>query len=108
MKIEPLPKELFEKLIAAGVKKLTLEFSGGNDEGYLNVNGSPHENMSTALAGEIEDWGNNVYPYNGAGDGNDYGDNIVYDLEAMTATHQEWYTQSQYEDPSEPKAFKLA
>ena len=37
MNAEPISKELFEKLTKAGVTTMKLRFSGGSDEGYLDV-----------------------------------------------------------------------
>ena len=41
---------------------------------------------------EIENWAWDVYQYNGGGDGDDYGDDITYDLKDGTATSSNWYT----------------
>jgi len=38
MNIEPLNKELYNRAKALGITSIELGFSGGNDEGYLNVN----------------------------------------------------------------------
>lgn len=88
--IEPLKKELFKKAQELGVQQIVLHFSGGNDEGYLNVETLPEYNNE--LAREVEEWAWEVYGYNGAGDGSDYGDDITYDLVEKRATVQEWYT----------------
>jgi hypothetical protein len=90
MNIEPLKKELFNKAKKLGVEQIVLHFSGGNDEGYLNVETLPNWNQE--LANEVEEWAWEVYGYNGAGDGSDYGDDITYDLANNRATAQEWYT----------------
>jgi hypothetical protein len=107
MNIEPIPKAIYDQLVAAGVTKLTLEFSGGNDEGYMNAATDADACVGSDLYDEIEEWTDEVYPYSGAGDGSDYGDNIVYDLKANTATHQSWYTSPTYEEPSRPEKFKV-
>jgi hypothetical protein len=87
--IEPLKKEIYEKALKLGVKEIALHFSGGNDEGYLNVEVNPYNHE---LADEIEQWAWDIYSYNGAGDGSDYGDVITYDLANKRASSQEWYT----------------
>lgn len=93
MKIEPLKKEIYEKLKALNVDALILHFSGGNDEGYLDAelvtdtSGIPGD-----LYGEIEDWAWEVYSYSGAGEGNPYGDDITYNLRSNEVSANEWYT----------------
>ena len=54
MKAQPLKKEIYNKAKELGVDKITLKFSGGNDEGYLDVELEPDWNQD--LATEIEDW----------------------------------------------------
>lgn len=88
MKIEPLSKSIYEKAKTLGIKEIVLEFSGGNDEGHLYASTSPYNGE---FGQEIEDWAWSVYEYSGAGDGNDYGDTIIYDLVKGKATSQEWY-----------------
>ena len=73
MTIEPLNKDIYNKAIALGIEKIVLNFSGGNDEGYLNVTLYPwHKDKSDAhndLNAEVENWAWSVYSYGGAGDG---------------------------------------
>jgi hypothetical protein len=94
MNAEPISKELFDKLIAAGVNEVTLRFSGGSDEGYLDVDlDSDLDNADEAvrkLTTEVEKWAWDVYAYNGAGEGIDYGDDIVYDLVNKKVKLSEW------------------
>lgn len=90
MQIESLKKELYDRAIALGVKKISLHFSGGSDEGYLYIDLMPTHDGK--LAQDIENWAWDTYGYGGAGDGSDYGDDIVYDLENNKATASEWYT----------------
>jgi len=90
--IAPLKKEIYNKAISLGVTKITLRFSGGNDEGCLDVEVQP---WNLELANEVQAWAWDVYDYNGAGDGSDYGDDITYDLVNKKATAQEWYTARQ-------------
>ena len=88
MNIEPLSKAIYNKAKGLGVETIELRFSGGSDEGYLDVYTTPN---NLALESEIEEWAWEVYDYSGAGEGNDYGDNIEYNLKNGTAQAEEWY-----------------
>ena len=93
MNAEPINKELFDKLIAAGVNEVTLRFSGGSDEGYLDVDLGDIDHFDEAgrkLINEVEKWAWEVYSYSGAGEGIDYGDDIVYDLVHKKVKLSEW------------------
>ena len=90
MNAEPISKELFEKLIAAGITSVTLNFSGGSDEGYLDVTIEPYSKDVLHFIKEIEDWAWSAYSYSGAGEGIDYGDEIVYDLIKKKVRTSEW------------------
>lgn len=94
MNAEPINKELYNKLTASGITEVQLSFSGGNDEGYLDVTVYPHLDPSDEavrnLIKEIEDWAWSVYSYSGAGEGIDYGDDIVYDLVNKKVRTSEW------------------
>lgn len=89
MNIEPLSKKIYDKAVALGVTQIDLHFSGGSDNGYLSVylSGSSDSEFEQ----EIEEWAWNTYGYNGAGDGSDYGDDIVYDIVNKKATSESWY-----------------
>jgi len=93
MNIEPLPKKIYDKAVSLGVTQIELLFSGGNDEGYLNVSfrGEPFANED--FEREVQDWADDAYSYSGAGDGNDYGDDVLYDLLKKTATLSSWSMQ---------------
>jgi hypothetical protein len=90
MRAEPLKKELYTKAKELGVEKIILQFSGGNDEGNLNVDLEPE--WSQDFANQVEGWAWEVYSYSGAGDGSDYGDDITYDLVKNKVSTSEWYT----------------
>ena len=93
MEIEPLSKKIFDKALSLGVTEIHLNFSGGNDEGYVNVHfGGYSTEHNSEFAQEIEEWVWETYDYSGAGDGNDYGDDVIYDLVNKTATSDSWYT----------------
>ena len=105
MQIEPLSKKIYDKAVSLGVTQIELNFSGGNDEGYLTVNlkGEYNEDFEQ----EVTDWGYTTYGYSGAGDGNDYGDDVVYDLLNKTATASSWSMQ-RTEGDSEDAALEIA
>lgn len=99
MKVEPLNKEIYNKAKQLGIEKITLKFSGGNDEGFLDVEMEPDWNQE--LATKIEDWAWEVYSYSGAGDGSDYGDDIDYDLKNNKVSTSEWFSSRQYDEGEE-------
>ena len=105
MQANPLPKEIYEKAVAVGVTKIVLRFSGGNDEGYLNVDLYPEWHSN--LAQEIESWAWESYEYSGAGDGSDYGDDVTYDLVNKKVMSQEWYMRREEGNPNEVTFDKL-
>jgi hypothetical protein len=114
MEAQPLSKIIHAKAKKLGVEKIILQFTGGSDEGYLNVElvgEESHEYRYDEKAKdfyqEIEDWAWEVYSYSGAGDGGDYGDNITYDLVKGEVSTDEWYDAPQY-TTYEPTKLKLA
>ena len=93
MEAKPLSKKIYDRAKEYGVNKIDLHFSGGSDEGYLNVELYPYKNSAPSnFYKDIEDWAWEVYEYSGAGDGSDYGDVISYDLDTGKVTTSEWYT----------------
>jgi hypothetical protein len=86
-----LNKAIYDRANELGIKKITLHFSGGNDEGFLNVDLVPHPKDDDDFASDVEDWAWGRMVTCGAGDGSDYGDDIVYDLEKCTVTASDWY-----------------
>lgn len=110
MQAEPLSKKIYDKAKELNIKEISLEFSGGSDEGYLYVNFDYNKDRTEEqkkaecqFYGEVEEWAWDAYEYSGAGDGSDYGDNIVYDLDKGTVSTQEWYTRRNYDEPTEIK-----
>lgn len=101
MKAEPLRKNIYNKAKEIGVEQIILRFSGGNDEGYLDIETLPWNVDIGDLYDEIDEWAWEVYDYNGAGDGNDYGDDITYDLKSGKVSTSEWFTARQEEDGGE-------
>jgi hypothetical protein len=100
MTAQPLKKAIYDKAKELGIEKIHLNFSGGNDEGYLNVHCEPYkyETEYHDFNNEIEEWAWNVYSYSGAGVGNDYGDDICYNLLTGRVTTSEWFTSRQEGD----------
>jgi hypothetical protein len=102
---EPIKKSLYDKLKAQGVNRVKLCFSGGSDEGFLDVFLYPEldytDEEARNLLKEVENWAWDVYSYSGAGEGNDYGDNITYDLVENTVETEEWYMERTCGDCSE-------
>ena len=109
MNIEPLSKKIYDKAVSLGITQIELKFSGGSDEGYLNVYVNDERGFSsnTEFEQEIEGWAWQAYGYSGAGDGNDYGDDVVYDLVEKTATASSWSMQRTDGD-SEDAALEIA
>jgi hypothetical protein len=108
MEAQPLSKIIHAKAKKLGVEQIVLEFSGGNDEGYLNVRLEGkgledvyYDEVGKNIINEIDEWAWGVYHYSGAGDGSNYGDNITYDLVKGEVTTDEWYDAPQhtYNDP---------
>lgn len=109
MQIEPLSKKIYDKAVGLGISQIELKFSGGSDSGYLSVYVNTQEGFESnaELEQEIEEWAWQAYGYSGAGDGNDYGDDIVYDLLKKTATASSWSMQ-RTEGDSEDAALEIA
>ena len=100
----PLPFKIAEKAKELGVQRITLDWQGGSDEGHLNVDTDPSpwgawdndpskKTQLHDLVNDITDWAVNAWEYNGAGDGTDYGDSLVYDLENGKVEVSEWHMQ---------------
>lgn len=128
-----LPRELYAAALGLEITSISLHFSGGNDEGSLEVDVTTKEkNRVTSYSAEysgqaaapdseeqksqlavsvlittIEDWANEAYDYSGAGDGSDYGDDITYDLTRNKVVTHEWYMQ-RHDDDAIESPLKLA
>ena len=105
---KPLTKELKEKLVGLGVDKFDVDWSGGCDEGYgdVSITWNKATERVRSFFGEyanpertgrekeaydlLYDWAIVKGWYSGAGDGTDYGDTFIYDLQAGTVEHTEW------------------
>ena len=90
----PLPRKLYDKALQKKIQVIRLEFEGGNDEGCLQIDFCDQKGdrvYDERFAQKIEEWVWDAYDYSGAGDGSRYGDKVVYDLEKMTVTADEWW-----------------
>jgi|GEM_PF-3211523 len=92
---EPLSKVIYDKAKKLGIESITLRFSGGSDEGYLEVELSESDNADESFSSEIEDWAWAAYNYNGMGNGLDYGDKIMYDIKNGKVSTIEWYAKDE-------------
>ena len=100
----PLPLKFMTRALAANVELIIINWSGGSDEGHLDVNlrdkngefishwqeGRP---LLRALLADIEEWCYNTMDYGGAGDGISYGDTIRYNLKEGTVSTEAWWTE---------------
>lgn len=103
---QPLPRKLVEKAKEQGVVKIIVCWSGGNDEGDCEVNveyakervkelerAGGRKAIAVAakeLEQEFEEWAETAFDYSGDGDGDAYGDDLVYDLEKNTVQCSDW------------------
>lgn len=110
MNAEPLSKSIYDRARELGVTHIRLLFSGGSDEGYLDINIVTKDQVADEysalkiLENDIENWAWDVYEYSGAGDGASYGDEIEYDLVDGKVTTSEWY---EVRKESEPESLPL-
>jgi hypothetical protein len=100
---EGMNKNLYDLLKENNVKSFELRFSGGSDEGYLDVHIeydqsmdasniiSPTNNQKKTIESVLYDAAMEGFAYSGAGDGTPYGDNYYFDLETGEIRHEEWY-----------------
>ena len=93
-----IPSALVSRAKKLDIEKITLEFSGGSDEGYLDVfferTKKWKENEADSrinLRNDLDGWAAEAYGYGGAGDGSRYGDTYVYDLVNNTVTWYDWW-----------------
>ena len=111
MNIEPLSKKIYDTAVNLKVQIIKLHFSGGSDQGYLYVELDgmievPYNDELSKFEQDIEKWALDVYSYNGAGEGIDYGDSIIYDLSNKLAHTEEWWYERQ-ENETDHEAFTI-
>jgi len=92
-----LPKAIYDEAKELTIKKIYLSFSGGHDEGFLDINfdfppqtNEPFKRVE-AFHDKVKTWAYEAFQYSGAGDGSEYGDDFVYDLVEGTFSAKEWW-----------------
>jgi len=114
----PLPKKIYDKAKELGVGSIELEFRGGSDEGHLyvqlvksNTNDLvkivKRKQQLSKLETDIEIWAFDAYSYSGAGDGNDYGDDVTYNLDTMKASVSSWHMERVDLEPDEEVSIEI-
>lgn len=114
----PLPKKLYDEAKELGISSIELEFRGGNDEGNLYVflvapktddlvKIVKRKQRVSKLETDVETWAFDAYQYSGAGDGNDYGDDVTYNLETMKASVSSWHMTRVDLEPDEAVSIEI-
>ena len=111
MEIKPLSKKIYDAALELKVEMIRLNFSGGSDEGYLDIEldgmiEAPYNNELRQFEKDVQQWAWDVYSYNGAGEGIDYGDSIIYDLSNKLAHTEEWWHE-RHEMETDHEAFTI-
>lgn len=103
----PLPLKFMTRALTANIELIIIKWSGGSDEGHLNVeledkNGETfylwagNDPLLQSLFADIEGWCYDAMDYSGAGDGSGYGDIIRYNLKEGTVSTETWWTEEVY------------
>lgn len=103
----PLPLKFMTRALTANIELIIIKWSGGSDEGHLNVelegkNGktfylwADNDPLLQPLFADIEEWCYDAMDYSGAGDGSSYGDIIRYNLKEGTVSTETWWTEEVY------------
>ena len=103
----PLPLKFMTRALTANIELIIIKWSGGSDEGHLNVelegkNGKTfylwanNDPLLQPLFADIEEWCYDAMDYSGAGDGSSYGDIIRYNLKEGTVSTETWWTEEVY------------
>lgn len=99
-----LPRAIYAEAMELRISAIFLRFSGGSDQGYLSVEVVTDERnqitaghadyqglpLTAAFIKKVDAWADAAYKYNGAGDGVDYGDDIMYNLVANRVIVTDW------------------
>jgi hypothetical protein len=89
-----ISKDLLECLQGAEITKVCLNFSGGSDQGYLDVSAETADGpvpQHDVILTEILNAAWRGFSYSGAGDGSDYGDDYTFDLIKKKIHHSSWF-----------------
>ncbi len=129
---KPLPKSIYSEAIRLGVVEIELAFSGGSDEGVLDVrlwtssDVDPERRSASDqflsgpgrdLQREVEEWGGDTFYCASPVEGmptrvlafGEFGETIVYDLERQVVSVRGWWRDAgaEGEDVSEPTPFDV-
>lgn len=85
-----MPRWMYDKLVEAEVGQLSIDFNGGGDEGFIEVDTDRDPDIDDDLKNEIVDWAEDNCEF-GGGDGNDHRLSFLYNIEDKTVTYQECY-----------------
>ena len=102
--VAPLPKKFYDRCLALGVEEINIRFEGGSDEGYMDVScyalqdPTLDRNLVRPLEEELTEWAYGTYQYDGAGEGWNYGHEIVYNLTKKRVELSEWQTKREDKD----------
>lgn len=97
--IEAMPRELYRRLRNAKITDVHLSFEGGCDEAYVDVTLLYEDKEYKAddaadLEHKVEMWIWDTTDYNGAGDGNMFGDDVQINLLTKEVLASSWWTES--------------
>ena len=129
---KPLPKSIYSEAIRLGVVEIELAFSGGSDEGVLDVrlwtssDVDPERRSASDqflsgpgrdLQREVEEWGSDTFYCASPVEGmptrvlafGEFGETIVYDLERQVVSVRGWWRDAgaEGEHLSEAKRFSV-
>ena len=104
-----LSKELYDQAKKLGVSKIIVNWEGGSDNGYCNIDlegatffsdnsGAtetlrPSQSQMDRFRDAVDNWASREFNYSGAGEGIPYGDTYTYDLDSGLVTHSSWHMQ---------------
>lgn len=98
LNIAILPKRFYDTAVSLGVVRIELNFSGGSDEGYRDIElidregNSPGGLAYNKLVEAVDAWADDYYSYSGAGDGMPYGDSVIYDFVNCRVIVNSWFS----------------
>ena len=103
--VPPVPKKFFDQAKALDVEKIVIEFSGGSDEGHIDVyfnpsSWKPGEGLPpgrSELMRLMNDWAFEKMCFSGAGPP-DHGGSITYCLKTNKVSVERWVMTCTTED----------